>query len=219
MAGLDGQIRSDVHDGWVREAWAQAGAPEDLRTAGLEVVAAVARSVSAKCGVPLPEHPVHDHRGDTGRGDRPAGLADPRLTAASASLRTAVDPAPGDRAAVVLIGPSESSLLLLRDVALALDELLPTDVGVYGVGCYDPYRPGYRRPLPTYATRLANRDRHDPGAAAGPADRLLGGRGLRPRRRCAPRASSTSPSSSSTRTCGAGSPRFRGRPAPGCSTR
>ena len=63
---------------------------------------------------------------------------------------------PGERAGVVLIGPSESSLLLLRDIALALAELLPVDVGVYGVGCYDPYRPGYRRPLASYTTRLAS---------------------------------------------------------------
>jgi thioesterase domain-containing protein len=154
MAGLGGQTRPDVTDAWVREIWAQADAPADLRTAPLEVVAAVARGISSRCGVSLP------------------GILFTTIAATPVNAITLVDTLtptsplgaprcerllplrPGDRAAAILVGPSESSLLLLSDVAQAFDVLLPPDIGVYGAGCYDPYRPGWRRPLSRYVTRL-----------------------------------------------------------------
>jgi thioesterase domain-containing protein len=154
MAGLGGHTRLEVNAGWVGEAWSQVGAPADLRKADLEVVSAVARKVSASCGVSLPSI-LFATSAATPAGA--TGLLDsltPTSPLRGARCERLLPLRPGDRAAVVLVGPSESSLLLLRDVAIAFDDVLPADVGVYGVGCYDPYRPGWRRPLSRYARRL-----------------------------------------------------------------
>src|SRR5690348_4740438 len=105
MAGLGGQTRPDVTAGWVGEAWAQVGAPADLRTAPLEVVSAVARSISKQCGVSLPGILF------TTIASTPETAADllDSLTATSplrASRCERLLPLrQGERAAVVLVGP------------------------------------------------------------------------------------------------------------------
>src|SRR5689334_17548208 len=139
MAGLGGQTRPHVSDGWAREAWARADAPSNLRTAPLEVVAAVARSISTKCGVSLPSILFATSAATPAGATALLATLTPTSPLRAPRCERLLPLRTGGRAAVILVGPSESSLLLLRDVALACDEVLPSDIGVYGVGCYDPY--------------------------------------------------------------------------------
>jgi thioesterase domain-containing protein len=133
---------------------ASADAPADLTEAPPEVVSQVARAVSARCGVKLPA--ILFAAGAT------------TVSAAKELLDGLTPESPlrrpvcgrllplraGGRSAVVLIGPSEPSLLLMASLARGLDEALPSGVAVYGVGAYDPYAPGWRRPPTEYTARL-----------------------------------------------------------------
>jgi thioesterase domain-containing protein len=138
--------------------WADLGAspdaPGDLTEAPPEVVSQVARAVSEQCGVKLPA--ILFAAGAT---TVPAAkeLVD-GLTSESPLRKPACQRLlplrPGARAAVVLIGPSEPSLLLMASLARGLDDALPSGVAVYGAGAYDPYAPDWRRPPSEYIARL-----------------------------------------------------------------
>lgn len=138
--------------------WAEFGAspdaPADLIEAPPEVVSQVARAVSAHCGVKLPA--ILFAAGAT---TVPAAKELVEGLTSGSPLRRPIcrrllPLRPGGRSAVVLVGPSEPSLLLMANLARGLDEALPSGVAVYGVGAYDPYAPGWRRPATEYTARL-----------------------------------------------------------------
>src|SRR5690349_6708952 len=138
--------------------WADLGAspdaPADLTEAPPEVVSQVARAVSARCGGRLPG--ILCAAGAT---TVPAAKELGAGWTSGSCLRRPIcrrllPVRAGARSAVVLVGPSEPSLLLMASVARGLDEALPSGVAVYGVGAYDPYGPGWRRPPTEYTARL-----------------------------------------------------------------
>src|SRR5690242_7696081 len=107
MAGLGGQTRPDVTDGWVREAWARADAPDDLRAAPLDVVAAVARSISSKCGVSLPGILFSTSAATPAAAATLLDTLTPTSPLRAPRCERLLPLRAGDRAAVILVGPSE----------------------------------------------------------------------------------------------------------------
>jgi thioesterase domain-containing protein len=126
----------------------------DLSGAAPETLSPLGRQVSALCGVKLPGVLF--------------GTCAPTPAAAAALIEGLTPGSPlreapahrllplraGDGAAVVLAAPSEPALLAMLGLHRELVRVVAPDVAILGVAAYDPYRPGWRRPLTEHADRL-----------------------------------------------------------------
>jgi thioesterase domain-containing protein len=130
--------------------------PADLTDAPFKVVSQVARAVTARCGVKLPAILFATRATTAAAAQQLVDGLNAESPLHGPVCRRLLPLRLGDRAAIVLVGPSEPSLLLMRRLARGLDDSLPPGIAVYGVGCYEPYSPGWRRSPAEYTEQLTS---------------------------------------------------------------